>query len=85
LQILAQKIVSLLKYIVLKLKFLIEIQNYKYRLAEDINIVNKFYYSSSEDFENNILYKIFNFYIMRKISTEDFQTRLQAIDRINII
>ena len=83
-QILAQKIVNLSKHIILKLKFLIETQNYKCRLAKNIDIVNKLYYSSSEDFENNILYKLFNFYIMREINTEDFQIRLRAIDRVNI-
>ncbi len=83
-QILVQKVASLSKYIVLKLKFLIKIQNYKYRLTKDINIINKLYYLSSKDFENNILYKIFNFYIIYKISTKDFQICLQVVNRINI-
>ncbi len=71
-QIFAQEIVNLSKYIALELKFLIEIQNYKYRFAKDINIVNKLYYSNLKNFENNILHKIFNFYIMRETSTRDF-------------
>ncbi len=71
-QILAQKVVNLLKYIALKLKFLIEIQNYKYRFAKNINIVNKFYYLSLENFENNILYKVFNFYTIHKVDIRDF-------------
>ncbi len=61
-----------MKYIVLELKFLIETQNYKYRFAKNINIINKFYYLNLKDFENNILYKIFNFYTIYKINTRDF-------------
>lgn len=61
----------MLKHIALELKFLVEIQNYKCRFAKDVNVINELYYLSLKDFENNILYKVFNFYIICEVNTRD--------------
>lgn len=68
----AQKVVNLLKYIALELKFLIETQDYKCRFAKDVNVVNEFHHSNLKDFENDMSHKIFNFYAIRKVNIRDF-------------